>query len=234
MSEREPSDSSCTLVTMCESDLIRLGLQTVLTTHPYVRLVGEAINVPDAEEIVAREKPWALIVVLGSQLDMADLVRRVRMSAPTIRIIAISDMEDRHSSGGRLFSGIDGIVLNIQPVEVLLATVDYLRRQQGISWWETRGAPTRSDGWEPTERQDAASRSLRDPRDGSLTDREQAIAVLVGEGLSNKDIAHRLHVSSITVRHHLTNLFDKLGISSRLQLLRWVQQKGLAGCGPAV
>ena len=48
VSEREPPDSSFALVTVCKSDLVRLGLQAVLTTHPHVRLVGEAINASDA------------------------------------------------------------------------------------------------------------------------------------------------------------------------------------------
>ncbi|MFZ1672757.1 MAG: hypothetical protein WAT82_05250, partial [Nitrospira sp.] len=128
VSEGEPADSSFALATVCKSDLVRLGLQAVLTTHPQVRLIGEAVNASDAEAIVAREKPRALIVVLESEIDVADLVRRVRMSAPAIRIIAISDMEYRHGTSGLLLSGIDSIVLNIQPVEILLATVDYLRR----------------------------------------------------------------------------------------------------------
>lgn len=234
MSEQAPSDSACTLVTVCGSDLVRLGLQTVLTTHPHVRLVGEAINASAAEEIVAREKPWALIVVLESKLDMADLVQRVRISAPTIRIIAISGMEYRHSTGGYQLSGIDGIVLNIQPVEVLLATVDYLRRLPGAPSWEERTVPTPTDGRVSTDSLGPASSSLQDRLDASLTEREQEIALLVGEGLSNKDIADRLHISAITVRHHLTSLFDKLGITTRLKLLQRIHQKGLAGCRPAV
>jgi len=111
--------------------------------------------------------------------------------------------------------------LNIQPVEILLATVDYLRRLPGTSWRQERAGQT-------------SSPSLHERLDSPLTDREQEIALLVGQGLSNKDIADLLHISTITVRHHLTNLFQKLGISTRLKLLRWVHQKDLAGCRPAV
>ena len=221
VSEGEPADSSFALATVCKSDLVRLGLQAVLTTHPHVRLVGEAINASDAEEIVAREKPRALIVVLESEIDVADLVRRVRMSAPAIRIIAISDMEYRHGMSGLLLSGIDSIVLNIQPVEILLATVDYLRRLPGTSWRQERAGQT-------------SSPSLHERLDSPLTDREQEIALLVGQGLSNKDIADLLHISTITVRHHLTNLFQKLGINTRLKLLRWVHQKSLVRCSPPI
>ena len=234
VSEREPPDYSIALATVCKSDLVRLGLQAVLTTHPQVRLIGEAVNASDAEAIVAREKPRALIVVLESEIDIADLVRKVRISVPTIRIIAISAMEYRHGTGGLLLSGIDGIVLNIQPVEVLLATVDYLRRLPGTSRRQERNDPTSSDSRETTDCRDPASPSLPERLDSPLTDREQEIALLVGQGLSNKDIADRLHISTITVRHHLTNLFGKLGISTRLKLLRWVHQKDLAGCRPAV
>ena len=214
VSEGEPADSSFALATVCKSDLVRLGLQAVLTTHPQVRLIGEAVNASDAEAIVAREKPRALIVVLESE----------------IRIIAISDMEYRHGTSGLLLSGIDSIVLNIQPVEILLATVDYLRRLPGTSRRQERNDPTPSDSRETTVCQDPASPSLHERLDSPLTDREQEIALLVGQGLSNKDIADLLHISTITVRHHLTNLFQKLGINTRLKLLRWVHQKSLVRC----
>ena len=234
VSEGEPADSSFALATVCKSDLVRLGLQAVLTTHPQVRLIGEAVNASDAEAIVAREKPRALIVVLESEIDVADLARKVRMSAPTIRIIAISDMEYRHGTSGLLLSGIDSIVLNIQPVEILLATVDYLRRLPGTSRRQERNDPTPSDSRETTVCQDPASPSLHERLDSPLTDREQEIALLVGQGLSNKDIADLLHISTITVRHHLTNLFQKLGINTRLKLLRWVHQKSLVRCSPPI
>ena len=51
---------------------------------------------------------------------------------------------------------------------------------------------------------------------------------LVSEGLSNKDIADRLCISSITVRHHLTSIFDKLGVSNRQKLLIRAHQNGLS------
>lgn len=52
-----------------------------------------------------------------------------------------------------------------------------------------------------------------------VTKREREIVALIGEGLSNKDIAARLGISSITVRHHLTSIFDKLGVTTRQKLL---------------
>ena len=61
----------------------------------------------------------------------------------------------------------------------------------------------------------------------ALTERERAVIVLSGQGLSNKDIANRLCISGITVRHHLTSIFDKLGVTSRQKLLIRAHQYGL-------
>ena len=60
-----------------------------------------------------------------------------------------------------------------------------------------------------------------------MTKREHEIIVLIGQGLSNKDIADRLSISSTTVRHHLTSIFDKLGVTSRQKLLIRAHQHGL-------
>jgi DNA-binding NarL/FixJ family response regulator len=62
----------------------------------------------------------------------------------------------------------------------------------------------------------------------SLTSREREIISLVGQGLKNKDIANKLSISDITVRHHLTNIFCKLEVSDRQKLLILAHRNGLA------
>ena len=62
----------------------------------------------------------------------------------------------------------------------------------------------------------------------TLTARERAVIALVGEGLGNKQIAQRLFISEITVRHHLTSIFSKLGVAERLELVIYAYRHGLA------
>ena len=62
----------------------------------------------------------------------------------------------------------------------------------------------------------------------TLTKREHEVIALLSEGLQNKQIASRLSISETTVRHHLTSVFDKLGISNRLELIVYAYRQGLA------
>jgi DNA-binding NarL/FixJ family response regulator len=61
----------------------------------------------------------------------------------------------------------------------------------------------------------------------TLTCREREIISLIGEGLKNKQIAARLYISETTVRHHLTSVFDKLGVADRLELVIYAFHHGL-------
>jgi ATP/maltotriose-dependent transcriptional regulator MalT len=61
----------------------------------------------------------------------------------------------------------------------------------------------------------------------SLTERERSVIALVAQGLSNRDISNRLSISDITVRHHLTRIFDKLGVANRQKLLISAHHLGL-------
>jgi DNA-binding NarL/FixJ family response regulator len=77
----------------------------------------------------------------------------------------------------------------------------------------------------------AAATASKDPvsvkGSGILTKREREIIPLIGQGLSNREIGDRLCISTITVRHHLTSIFDKLGVASRNKLLIRAHQDGL-------
>ncbi len=64
-------------------------------------------------------------------------------------------------------------------------------------------------------------------QDFSLTDRERQVVALVSAGFTNKDIAQKLGISKHTVKHHIANIFDKLGVFNRLELLLFALDKGL-------
>lgn len=227
MNELAPSTDRMTVAIVSRNYLVRLGLQTVLNDQPHLQFVGEASSIPEAEELIAREKPQALLIEMGPETDITELVRKVKTSTPAVRIIALIGLEDKHCTLGALSSGIDAIVLNIQPTVVLLATIDYVRRLRAETVLLEGSGPRQPERCLTNDDRNGAEAVLQKIPDASLTEREQEIIALVGQALSNKDIADRLCISSTTVRHHLTSIFDKLGVTNRQKLLLRAHQHGL-------
>jgi DNA-binding NarL/FixJ family response regulator len=114
--------------------------------------------------------------------------------------------------------GVMGIVLKESPADVLLDCVRTVAR--GESWIE-RDTMTRAFrtivGREP----------VPEPAEGTLTAREVEIVRMVAQGLRNKAIAERLGISEGTVKVHLHNIYEKLGVDGRLELVLCAQRKGI-------
>lgn len=227
MDDREQSPAIITIAIVSTNQLVRLGLNAVVTTHQHLRLIGEATSMLEAEELVAREMPQMLIIQMEPEIDIKKLVQTVKTSLPTIRIIALSGIEEKRFASEAFSSGIDGIVLNIQPTVVLLATIDHVCRLPAATMLHecSEGNRLEKDG-SPSDKDSASPVSPKYP-DASLTKREQEIIALVGQALSNQDIADRLCISNMTVRHHLTSIFNKLGVTNRQKLLLRAHQHGL-------
>jgi len=210
--------------------LLRLGLQKIVDDEKWIRLVGQAAHAGNLDEILTSEQPH--IVILDTEIGGAapDLIQKIKRLTPRVKTILLSGFDDTECTRQALASGVDGIVLKMQPSAVLIATINYLadsgeevvlpigNRPTPLKLNYTSALPTAPPPTPaPTKWSD------------SLTEREREVVRLVSEGLSNKDIADRLCISSITVRHHLTSIFDKLGVSNRQKLLIRAHQQGLVG-----
>ena len=124
--------------------------------------------------------------------------------------------------------GASGIVGKDQPADVLFKAIEKVHA--GEVWVDrvlmaTILGAMSSTGERRTADPEAAKIAL-------LTARERQIIAVVGEGLKNKRIAERLRISEATVRHHLTSIFDKLGVSGRLELTVYAYQHGLSKLPP--
>ncbi|MBI4002726.1 MAG: response regulator transcription factor [Nitrospira defluvii] len=213
-----------TMAIVSTNYLVRLGLQTVIKTRAHIQLIGEATSVAEAEELIAREKPHLVLVDSEGEINIRELVRKLKASVPTIKIILLGGIEDAQGTWQGLSSWIDGIVLSIQPPPALLATIDYVCHGQAKTIPDELNGTGRLNGM-ALGISNAGPSSLRSS--DTLTKREREIIDLIGQGLPNKDIADRLCICSTTVRHHLTSIFDKLGVTSRQKLLIRAHQHGL-------
>ncbi len=210
--------------------LLRLGLQRIVEVETWIRLIGHAANASALEENLVRERPHIMIVDTEIASDVTEFIRKVRAASPRIRIVLLSGLQDSESTRRAIDCGVDGIVLKVQPSAVLIATIQHLApaSEQTPGPLGEPGRPSNGNGkpsGSATPMEHPIPGAIRWPQ--GLTEREREVIQLISLGLSNKDIADRLCISSITVRHHLTNIFDKLGVSNRQKLLIRAHQYGI-------
>ncbi|HRB81173.1 MAG TPA: response regulator transcription factor [Nitrospira sp.] len=220
-----------TVVTIVTNNsLLRLGLQKIVDDEKWVRLVGHNCHAGNLDELLAKERPH--IVILDTEIGVTtpEIIQTIKNMAPGIKTILLSGFDDTECTRQAFASGVDGIVLKVQPSAVLLATINYLSHTGGEVGAPISHSPAPLKlGHTPAITPPPPPSPAQAKWPDGLTEREREVVRLISEGLSNKDIADRLCISSITVRHHLTNIFDKLGVSNRQKLLIHAHQQGLAG-----
>ncbi len=201
---------------------VRLGLRRTFETHPGVHVVGECPWGPSAHDLVERERPDLIVVDLELDMNQVDVISLLRQWAPRSRIVLLTGWADMERGRQAMEVGADVIMMKCQPASILLAIVDSVAKRHGAARPQAHSLP-------PPERDGANPEGMAalHPKTEALTTRERAVVALVGQGLSNRDIAERLCISETTVRHHLTSIFDKLGVSNRQKLLILAYQRGL-------
>jgi DNA-binding NarL/FixJ family response regulator len=204
---------------ICHCDLTRSGVQQVLKASSHIRLVGYATNPSMAEAWLAHTTPQVVLIDAASVSDMAETVRMVRQVVSDPKIVALCGWEAMGQIRHWNALSIDAVVLTVQPPTVLVATIKGLFEQKlDHDNSQDSDRPAAAAGNEITWRRRALGLN-----DGSLssalTEREQQVMKNLAQGLSNREIAALLRLSPVTVRHHLTNISAKLGVSGRQQLM---------------
>jgi DNA-binding NarL/FixJ family response regulator len=207
------------LVLADDHPIVLQGLQQLFERHPDFQVVASCPDGATALAAVLEHQPDVLVMDLRmpgkNGLDVLRLLAAGQSLCRTILLTAIV-RDDEVMEAVKL--GVRGIVLKESSPEVL---VDCVRRVYRGEQWIERETVTR-----------ALQRVLN--RDGveregseSLTPREIEIVRMVAQGLRNKVIAERLSISEGTVKVHLHNVYEKLGVDGRLELVLSAQQKGL-------
>lgn len=205
---------SLTIAVISRQSFVWVGLQSILAR------MGTVVHVhPWRMPDVLRIEPFPDVFMLDLETNQEaiDRIRQIRELAPKSKIVVISGVEDWRGLKEACTYGVDGVILTVQPPEIVLAVLETLLPAAGSVQARASGSvamevnhklpPTvDSTGCPPVEHL-------------ALTVREQAVIQLVQHGLSNKEIACKLLISDNTVRHHLTSIFDKLGVSDRKKLM---------------
>lgn len=209
-----------------DQTIVRSGLRLLIETRPGLKVAGEAGNRAEALKIASREQPDVIVLDLNPEEDDGlTLLPELLGVAKNTHIIVLTGIRDVEKRDQTMELGGKGVVLKEHGAGELLNAIEKVYRTG--EYWLEPGAAKRLF----SKKASRAVAQQIDPelaRIAKLTEREREVISLVGEGLKNKQIAGRLFIHHTTVSHHLTSIFDKLGVADRFELIIYAYRHGLA------
>lgn len=219
------------IVAADDHPIFREGLIRLLETRPDLRVVGAASDGDEALKLVAQLEPDLLLLDLAMpRMTGLMALQELQNKATRSRIILLTAEIDRTEIVMALQFGAHGVVLKDSASELLF---DSIRTVMAGQYWVGR---KRVPDLVTTLRELSAGNPQPVRQHFGLTPRELEIVSVILGGYSNGYIAAKLSISEKTVKHHLTNIFDKLGVSNRLELALFALHHNLevAPAAPAV
>ncbi|HZP02823.1 MAG TPA: response regulator transcription factor [Terriglobia bacterium] len=205
--------------------ILRDGLRKLIDANQDMTVVGEAGDGVEAVRLARRLKPDILLLdVAMPRKDGMDVLRDLLNSGLSVRTILLTAAVERRQVVEALQLGACGVVLKESSTELLIKSI---RSVMAGQFWLEQGSV--ADLVQALRDSALPGTSSPERRKFSLTARELEIIKTIVAGYTNKDIAEKFSLSEHTVKHHLTNIFDKLGVSNRLELALFVVDHHLVG-----
>ena len=187
--------------------LVRYGIKTFLETYDDIYIVGEAENGREAIEICEKHLPDVVLMdVRMPGLNGIEATNHILKKRPNIKVIILTSFIDKELIENSLKAGASSYLLKNESGERIVRVIrDAYQGKSNLS----------------SEATQIMISELRSPLSEryQLTKREKEILSLMVEGLSNKEIAKRLTLSTSTIQFHITNILSKLGVSKRTEAI---------------
>lgn len=215
------SEEAIRILVVDDHKLFREGLIALLTNAPDTTVVGEAGT--GAEAIAQAEKDQPDVVLMDIQMpDMngIEATRRILATNPDIGVIMLTMLEDDDSLFAAMCAGARGYILKGADKAEVLRTITAVNQGQALFGPAIAGRLTAF-----FQRGGAANTAVVPFPD--LTDRELELLTLIAQGVNNREIATRLHISIKTVSNHISNIFNKLQVADRAQAIVKAKDAGL-------
>ncbi|MFT3861932.1 response regulator [Micropruina sp.] len=201
-------------VAVVDDDLIvRTLVSDLLSQHSDLAIVGVHADGRDAWEALQRRPADVVVADISMpNLDGAQLTALLREHQPTTRVLAFTSLADEQSVSSMLRAGASGVVYKAAPVSSL---ADAIRATHaGLSVLSPR-----------------FSNRLVRPEAPALSETEQAVLALVSQGLTNDQIARRVHLTADGVKYHIAGLSRRLNVTNRTMLAVVAVEMGITASG---
>jgi len=193
--------------------VVRAGIRGMLETQDEFQVVAEAENGREAFEQIGKLKPDVVLMDLRMpEMDGVEAITKIKEKYPDVNILVLTTYDTDADIVRAVEAGATGYLLKDAPREELFRAV------RGTAKGETVLAPV------------VAARlmgKVRDHGEQALSAREIDVLMLVARGASNQDVGEKLHVSTATVKSHLIQIYQKLGVSDRTAAVTTAIERGI-------
>jgi two-component system, NarL family, nitrate/nitrite response regulator NarL len=191
--------------------IFRAGLRKLLEEVKDISIVGEASNGVECMKMLAKLKPDILLLDLRMpEKNGLSVLEEINFDVSETRTIVLTAAEDDRDVIRAMRLGARGVVLKQSASDQLVKSIR--RVHDGEIWLDNHMTAEVIDAF----RKSAESDQRREKP--LVSDREKQIVQLVAQGFRNREIGEKLSITEQTVKNHLHNIFDKLGVSDRLEL----------------
>ena len=208
-------------IILCEDHLItRQGIRRLLEDENGLTIIGEASNGEEVVEMVTELKPDVVVMDIAMpKLNGIEATRQIKLIHPRTGILILSAYDDDEYVFALLKAGAAGYLLKSVGGDELVRAIKAIHNGEPVL--DPGIAKKVLNFFKLPEKVPAM-----EPDSGQLTGRELDIIKLAARGLTNKDIAEKLHLSYRTVEGHMRGIFNKLGIGSRTEAVLYGLKNG--------
>lgn len=213
-SEKNETTRPITILLADDHAVVRKGIRDFIDEDPALQVIEEASDGAEAWALLTQQQPdVAVLDIRMPHLTGVELTRRMKEHYPQVRVLILTAYDDEPYVLALLRAGADGYILKTAGSRELLAAIKQV--YAGKSFLD------------PTIASTVITNALRPMPEEQLTDRELEVVRGVAKGWTNREIAQQLAISDRTVQGHLANIFAKLHVSSRTEVVTVALQRGL-------
>jgi len=203
-----------------EEVVIRAGMRILIDSWPTSRVVGEADGSHEAVATMESVNPDLIVFShKGRSIESLDGLSDLLKAAGRVPVGLLTSSHNPNVGAVAVQAGAKWVLMKHNAPIAL---------RNAIENGQSEEQP--DDQLVMSSHMDAkfSRRSVLDPN-GTLTDREREVAVLASRGCTNKQVGKHLGITEVTVRHHLTSIFNKIGVANRFELMAWALSSGIVG-----